>query len=558
MLLSSLVAIWSLSAATNAARQSFLQQTGNNTWIIGNAIWNLTQGPIYGTKLYYQGYDAVDSAAGHYVGIDGENNFQWTSASIVSEGDDYIDVSFSAAQGDFHWVIYDDLAGAYQYFVNKALPDLSILRSLWRLDPGRFLNGRTYLKDEPLPDYSLYANATKVQDETWQLANGSFITKYDFSTPARARDFNGVYGPSTGSWYIHPSYEYYSGNHLAQTLTVHRESATGDAVQLNVVQDTSHFQLGVKTRQSPGKTWGPWLWYLNNGSKQDAASRTAHERAVFPYAFLNDTAYHARGSLTGVLTLSDGRPASGAAIFLGEPDTSIRPLAQGVGYRYTAFASSTGAFRLPDVRAGTYGLYAWSNGGAGIGDVHANFTTSPVRVVAGETTDLGPLVWSVPTTRRIFQLGEFDKTARGFGRSGPYRHGLAEEGPADLTFTIGTSRTDEWYYAQSKLGTWSIVFDVPELQAGTATLLVSLAGYSQSTGLAVSVNGVSLGRLDKDTLTSDPAVYRSGTVSGEWRVKEFTVSEGLLRKGENRVEFTVDRYVLWRGFLWDSVILEWD
>jgi hypothetical protein len=49
-------------------RSSFLQQTSNNTWILGNGIWNITQGLVYGTKLYYQGKDAIGSAAGHYVG----------------------------------------------------------------------------------------------------------------------------------------------------------------------------------------------------------------------------------------------------------------------------------------------------------------------------------------------------------------------------------------------------------------------------------------------------------------------------------------------------------
>lgn len=45
-------------------------------------------------------------------------------------------------------------------------------------------------------------------------------------------------------------------------VQVHRESATGDSVQLNVVQDTSHFRLGLATAQPVGKIWGPWLWYL--------------------------------------------------------------------------------------------------------------------------------------------------------------------------------------------------------------------------------------------------------------------------------------------------------
>jgi rhamnogalacturonan endolyase len=93
----------------------------------------------------------------------------------VSNTSDYIDISFSSTYGDLHWVIYPNLAGAYQYFVNKALPDISIFRTLWRLDPARFTNGYTTTKDAPLPDFSLYANATKVQDETFQLADGSYV-----------------------------------------------------------------------------------------------------------------------------------------------------------------------------------------------------------------------------------------------------------------------------------------------------------------------------------------------------------------------------------------------
>lgn len=49
-------------------RGPFLQQTSNVTWVLGNDIWNITQGPIYATKLFYQGEDAIGSAAGHYVG----------------------------------------------------------------------------------------------------------------------------------------------------------------------------------------------------------------------------------------------------------------------------------------------------------------------------------------------------------------------------------------------------------------------------------------------------------------------------------------------------------
>ncbi|WQF86379.1 Putative Galactose-binding-like domain superfamily, galactose mutarotase-like domain superfamily [Colletotrichum destructivum] len=547
----------------NAAKGPFLEQINDSTWVIGNDHWNLTQGALYATKLFWEGVpgaDLVGSAVGHYVGYDGENNFRFTNATVASRGTDYIDVSFSAAAGDFHWVIFDDLTGAYQYFVNRALPDISILRTLWRLAPDLFPNGRTHLKDEPLPDFSLYASATNVQDETWQLADGSFITKYDWSNAVRDRDFYGVYGPKAGSWYIHPSTEYYNSDHLSQTLTVHRESKTGDAVQLNVVQDTSHFRVGQKVAQPEGKVWGPWLWYLNNGDVADAARKRKEEDKHVPYTWFKDAAYHSRGGVQGTLTLSDGRPASGAAVFLGDADTTVRPSIQGRNYYYTTYANDKGRFSFDGVRSGSYAVYATSNGGK-LGDVYTNFT-APVTVAKDKTLNLGQLTWGVPPKgKRVFQVGEFDKKASGFRNGGvPYQHGVAAQSPANLTFTVGESRDSDWYFAQSALGKWTIEFGLAASDVAanrTALLSVSLAGYSQSGALDVDVNGHVYGSLNKDGLTSDPALYRSGKVSGEWRFLQYRIDADVLRAGVNTVGFTVTRYTQWRGFLWDSIILEW-
>ena len=51
-----------------SAKGPFLQQTNATSWIFGNDIWNLTQGPTYAENLQYQGSDAVKSAQGHYTG----------------------------------------------------------------------------------------------------------------------------------------------------------------------------------------------------------------------------------------------------------------------------------------------------------------------------------------------------------------------------------------------------------------------------------------------------------------------------------------------------------
>ncbi|KAK8050992.1 polysaccharide lyase family 4 protein [Apiospora rasikravindrae] len=565
-ILSSLIGFIACVSPVFANRRLFLEQIDNTTWTFGNDLWNVTQGAVYASKLYFRGSELVGSAAGHYMGYDGENNFVWTSAAITSQGKDYIDVGFSCEEGELHWVIFDGLAGAYQYFINRALPDLSILRTLWRLDPKLLLNGRTYLRDEPLPDFGLYQNATKVQDETWQLANGSFITKYDFSDYVRERDFYGIYGPNVGSWYIHPGTDYYISDHLSQTLTVCTSRVChGDSVQLNVVQDTSHFRVGEKVAQPAGKIWGPWLWYLNDGAVEDAKRQANNELAKWPYPWLMDPAYQSRGGVTGQLTLSDGRPASGAAVFFGDTDTTRRPSVQGRDYYYTTQADHEGRFTLENVRSGTYGLYAWSNGGA-LADVYTNFSKSSINIAVGSTTNLSSLTWTVPDQgKRLFTIGDFDKKALGFRNGGPpYQHGVSDRSPANLTFTVGTSEVSDWYYAQSLVGTWTVEFDLAQeallLGAGgngSATLSLSFAGYSQSTAMDVTINGQIIGSLGKDIFSSDPSLYRSGKTSGEWRFVQYRIPRAILKEDVNTLGFTVTRYTQWRGFMWDSIMLEW-
>lgn len=194
--------------------------------------------------------------------IDGAaSNLTWTSAEIYRSTPEYLDIVFHAVEGDFHWVIQPDLAGAYQYFVNRALPVLGEFRTLFRLDNATFPSGRTNIKDGPLPPLSAIQSGTKVQDETWQLPDESYITKYDWSAFTRTVDFYGLYGEGFRSWYIHPGKDYYNGNHLKQELTVHRKSTTGDAAQLNMLHGT-HFMASSSDVFSEGKVWGPWLWYL--------------------------------------------------------------------------------------------------------------------------------------------------------------------------------------------------------------------------------------------------------------------------------------------------------
>ena len=127
-----------------------------------------------------------------------------------------------------HWIIVAGLAGAYQYFVNHDLPVLGEFRTLWRLDNATFTNGKTDLRDEPLPPLSDYRPENKVQDETWRAPGGDgYITKYDLTSWVRTQTYYGVYGDGFGSWYINAGKDYYNGNHLKQELMVSHHDGFG-------------------------------------------------------------------------------------------------------------------------------------------------------------------------------------------------------------------------------------------------------------------------------------------------------------------------------------------
>lgn len=235
----------------------------------------------------------------------------------------------------------------------------------------------------------------------------------------------------------------------------------------------------------------------------------------------------------------------------------------GSTYYYTAYADDEGTFVFDLVREGVYGLQAWSNGSA-IADVTTSFLQNDVEVAAGEPTDLGSLDWAISNKTKLFQVGEFDRYAYGFQYGGaPYTHALVANCSANILYTIGSSSTEDWCFGQSYLGNWTIAFEVAEntnTSGSTATLIVSLASYSTGSSANILVNEQSLvGNLTSGTqyLLSDPGLYRSATVAGEWRYLEFEFDAELLKSGTNTVTFEMTRNTTWHGFMWDSIVLEW-
>lgn len=301
----------------------------------------------------------------------------------------------------------------------------------------------------------------------------------------------------------------------------------------------------------------------NDGNLEDVATRASEENSKFPYKWFNSTSYNSRGSISGTLVLSDGRPASGAAVFLGDNNSPKSTLDQGERKYYTNYTSSDGSFQFSDVQTNTYALSAWSNGGS-IGDVSTTFLQNDIVVEEAKDSILGGLTWETQNRSLIWQIGEIDRKATGFKNSDiPRAHGLAALSPANLTFIPGVSRVDEWYYAQSSIGSWTVPFNLTSHSSSTnstlppAILKLSLAGYSQGFSNVILVNGIQVGNITSGSITTDPSVYRSGNVAGEWHLLSFSIEAGLLKDGGNEVVFKATRSTIWHGVLWDSILLEW-
>lgn len=116
-----------------------------------------------------------------------------------------------------------------------------------------------------------------------------------------------------------------------------------------------------------------------NGSSSDASRKTRKEISTYPYPWFDNANYQSRGSVSGKLILSDGRPAAKAAVFLGDNNPNETTLDMGRYYYYTAYTDSTGNFEFKNVRTASYALQAWANGGA-IGDVPTTFIKNDVVV----------------------------------------------------------------------------------------------------------------------------------------------------------------------------------
>jgi rhamnogalacturonan endolyase len=271
-------------------------------------------------------------------------------------------------------------------------------------------------------------------------------------------------------------------------------------------------------------------------------------------------------------------------------------------YQFWNDGSDDGKFTISNVRPGTYTLHAFADG------VLGEFAEANITVAAGKNLDLGKIEWKpVRDGKQIWEIGYPDRTGGKFYKGDPANYWLwgwclryGDLFPNDITYTIGQSdyhkdwffeqvphaQSDEWknpdakdplnqrfgwvksesltqypqtdttgpwrIYGRGRATTWTIKFNMDKASQGHATLRVALAGADGNGGLAVAVNGQSVGTIR--TIATNALRYN--TDKSVWHEYSQSFDATLLKSGENEMTLTVPAGELTSGVVYDYLRLE--
>lgn len=482
---------------------------------------------------------------------------------LVRQTPGLAEISFTheAANGYFfemHYVLLSGESGVYcflEQYHHAGSPDGGFGQIRWGLRADSTLFDYHLVRDDiqgPMPKFSDFKK--EIQDWTYQMADSSYYTKYDYADYIEGRHVHGYAGQKSGKglFVIQASHEYLNGGPTKQFNTVHTTPF------MIMMFQCGHFQLDKKKDEGPirgewQKLGGPFFLYVNSGKStadiwNDAKRKAAEEVVKWPYKWMKHPDYPLqRGSVTGQLQVT-GASAANAHIILAAPGVDWQ--AQSHGYIFSVRADNEGNFTIPNIRPGNYSLYAYTD------NVTEEFCKNDIDVKANQAVALNTLVWTPKQNgTKLWQIGVADRTTRGFKLSDHKRYyDVFTRVPADLTFTIGQSKeSEDWYYAQTKQGRWNVRFNLDKAQAGEGVLTLGLAGSAKNPTLEIWVNETKVGAYN---FGNDHTVYRSSILGGYYQQQEVRFPASLLKAGENTISFRLPNVKFGGGIMYDAIKLE--
>lgn len=382
---------------------------------------------------------------------------------------------------------------------------------------------------------------------------GKFDCKYDFNLEyystgcwGYASDRNRV-----GAWIVLGSHEFFNDGPTKQDLS----SASGI---IHIHFGMNHYG-GSATRLTAGREWrkiyGPFLLYCNEGGDADqlwadARAKAAAERRAWPHDWVEDASLYpprgARGTVRGSLTIRDPlKPAlnaAGAWVGLAQPAPGGNWQTDSNSYQYWTKADAGGNFEIPNVRPGTYTLYAFTKGAVG------EFEHPGAVVKAGVNT-AGDLTWNIPRAGKsiAWEIGVPDRRAAEFRHGDDYFRGyvwreFSKEWPNPLVYTIGRSDpARDWNFAQgsylkdgrSQHWPWEIRFNLAD-EPGQGNARLTLAWASaNSARVIVQANGRQIANLSPP-VSGGNALLREG-IHAKYSFNHVDFPASRLRKGANTI-----------------------
>lgn len=519
-------------------------------------------------SLKYKGHEVINSGNGgrfyfSYNDQDSYNELSPSSVQLVQHTDNIAEVVFSSTSGSIHvdqsFIVQKGVNGLYSYVVvNGASVDTRLreMRVVYRVDPDQFTYG--FVTDSmqgvlPSVEIMQQVDNQSIMDATYPLPDGSIYTKYNWANYIDEDSVHGLMSDSIGIWAINPSNEYINGGPLRQELTVHTTNKTPLILQM---LQGEHFGASATIfNRGDEKIYGPFFLYVNDGENrqemiEDAQIQANTQRNLWPYDWMkNDLFPVSRTSVTGQLALPFGLSPDKVKVVLAAPGGNI--YAQGNDYIFWSKTSTNGQFTIPNVRAGNYTLYAYATQG----EITDQLEVNDIQV-SGEKVNLGEMQWPVTKYEHLlFQIGEHNGKSDGYRMSDWNRaYGLYEIPPANMVYDIDVNSPDnDWYYAQTKEGTWTIKFNVYERYANGVNLTVSFAGATGSPELRVNMNDRFFENWD---FGNDAAVYRSAVLGGRYQLKTVNIPASALRYGVNYLRLQLQNVGNRGGVMYDCIKLE--
>jgi rhamnogalacturonan endolyase len=563
-------------------------QSGKNI-VLGNGIVTATiqTNPIGIVSLRYQGHEMVSQKDRHkfvYFSLNGsEEDYEPLRDGVFSvhrRSPDMVDISckrvypqnpkFFPCDVDVHFVLRRGVSGLYVYVTLNHPADypklnISVWRMVWSMPADNpWLMGKIYVDDArhwemPSPEDFEHALATDIK-EIVKLTTGAWAGRYDckymYSVCYWEVPCWGFAGDESkiGAWIIPGSREFFNDGPTHADLN----AETGLAeIQFNEIHYNGS-SIDIPQGLAWQKIYGPILLYCNSNPDgadacwADAKHQAQVEEDTWPYSWLGNDLYppkFERGTVNGKLIITDAlKPAvnaSNAWVGLAQPEPGGNWQFGDRSYQFWAHADAGGNFSIPNIRAGTYTLYAFNTGAVG------EFSQTNVIVKSGGTTALGDVTWRVPHPGAsiVWEIGVPDRTAKEFPHGDDYFQPymwekFSSEFSNPLDYTVGVSDwSKDWNYVQCGYLTgtnwapwkWRIHFNLTNVPvAGDATLTIAYASANRAHTEIYVNDEDKMFKMVRPSVDGGNALIREG-IHAKYCVERVPIPVSLLKNGANTI-----------------------